>query len=399
MRHQPQQAEIAERDASAQPVTDEPVPFGALDARSLLALQRTAGNAAVTARLAGAEASVPEPPAPERPEPSPYRSPALLLRSRLRARALQRALTTSGGEWDTDQYDLKQDVDGSGNKVDPAVGHRGLDIKLKFTPNDSVDAEIVGLTQSVQAYVGGSPNLTPAAATRAIPAADAQPLNTGPGETDQGTAVDRAQGYNNPIYGVSSANSGQLDDTNYRPGLGQEGWRYTDKAGTVQKRDAWLFDTPRRSGAAKDARHVFETTALATKGTQAGTYYGSVRWGWRTDSAGAHTKIDLAVISEGVPSSTFLKAAEIWNTGKSSTGAANVNLPVPDVKVTTGPVKLQPPIPMRDIDLLPGTRLVIVTDLVGPMLSGTVRVVDGPHTGITGEVEAAEWSNISDERS
>lgn len=398
MEYQPEQAEVPEREAPAQPVADEPVVLGALDARAVLALQRSAGNAAVTARMAAAESSALQRSPPERPAAPPSRSHALLLRSQLRARALQRALTTSGGTWDTDQYDLKQDDDGAGNKVAPAVGARGLDIKLKFSPNDTVDAEVIGLTQSVQAYVGGSPNLTPAAATRAIPAADAEPLNTGPGETDQGTAIDRAQGYNNPIYGVSSAASSQLDDTNYRPGLGEEGWRYTDK-GTLKQRDAWLYDTPRRSGAAKDSRHVFETTALATKGAQAGTYYGSVRWGWRTDSAGTHTKIDLAVISEGVPSSTFLKAAGIWNAGKSSTGAANVNLPVPDVKVTTGPVTLHPPIPMVDISLLPGTRLVVVTDLVGPMLSGTVRVVDGPHTGITGDVDFAEWGNIADERS
>ena len=124
-----------------------------------------------------------------------------------------------------------------------------------------------------------------------------------------------------------------------------------------------------------------------------------MRWGWRTDSAGAHTKIDLAVVSEGVPSSTFMKSAEIWNTGKSSTGAANVNLPIVDVKVTTGPVTLKPPVPMADIALLPGTRLQVIQEWVAPLLAGTVKVVDGPHTGITGEVDASEWGNIADERS
>ena len=57
-------------------------------------------------------------------------------------------------------------------------------------------------------------------------------------------------------------------------------------------------------------------TALAIKGAQAGTYYGSVRWGWRTDAAGAHTKVDLAKVTEGIPSSTFLKAGAIWNASK-----------------------------------------------------------------------------------
>ena len=110
MEYQPKQAEIPEREAPAQPVADEPVVLGALDARAVLALQRGAG--------------------------------------------------------------------GTG-------GARGLDIKLKFSPNDTVDAEVIGLTQSVQAYVGGSPNLTPPAATRAIPATVAEPLN-GPGRDRRG---------------------------------------------------------------------------------------------------------------------------------------------------------------------------------------------------------------------
>jgi len=395
--------EHVERE-TAEPLaaTAAPVPAAfAAGAMGMLALQRSAGNAAVARAAAADDGSLQQALArsarersPASAPPRPVISPARLLRAKL-----QRAVTTSGGEWDTDQYELKKDEDGSGTTFDPSVGVRGADIKLKFTPNTTVDAEIIGLTQSVQAMIGGSPNLTPSAATRAIPAKDAQALNTGPGETDEGTAIDRAGGYNNPIYGVASAASTGLADTNYRSGLGQEGWHYKDKGGTQLKRDATLFDTPRRSGAAKDARHIFETTALATKGTQAGTYYGSVRWGWRTDAAGNHTKIDLAVISEGVPSSTFMKAAEIWNKGKSSAGAANVQLPTVDVKVTTGPVTLKPPVPMVDIALLPGTRLQVITEWVAPLLAGTVKVVDGPHTNVTGEVDAAEWGNIADERS
>ena len=412
-----------------------------LDAGSVLALQRSAGNAAVSALIADApgvgasltpEASAVRPVAaessveralarsvlhrarsPEREDRDAaeasgsrpaFSSPALLLRSKLRSGApigramLHRAVTTSGGEWDTDKYDLLKNVDGDGTVYPAATGVRGLNMELKFKPNDLVDAELIGLTQSVQAFVAGAPNLTPSAATRAIPAGDAEAINTGAGETDEGTAIDRAGGYNNPIYAVDSAASGSLADTSTSPGWGQHGWHYKDKANKVQHQDAKLIDTPIRSGAQKDSRHIFETTALATKGVQAGTYFGSVRWGWRTDGAEAFTKIDLQKVSDGVPSSTFLKAASIWNPGKSSTGAANVDLPIPDVKVTTGPVSLVLPVPLLDIALPVGTRLQIVQDLVGPVLNGKVKVVDGPHTGMTGEVCAAEWSLISDER-
>ena len=106
----------------------------------------------------------------------------------------------------------------------------------------------------------------------------------------------------------------------------------------MQKQDGILKDTPRMPHGDKNSRQIFETTALATKGTQAGTYYGSVRWGWRTDAAGAYTKLPLEKVADGIPSSTFLKSAEIWNTGKAAGGAANVKLPVPEVKKTSGPV-------------------------------------------------------------
>jgi hypothetical protein len=414
-----------------------------LDAASVLALQRSAGNAAVTAlmpdapapavgdasnpaastdRPVAAESSVQralarsvlrrgqplqrgDEQAAEASAPQPgFRSAALVLRSKLRSggsvgRAmLHRAITTSGGEWDTDKYDLLKDVDGAGKAVPAAQGTRGLDITLKFKPNDLVDAELIGLTQSVQAFVAGAPNLTPAAATRAIPAGDAKAANTGAGETDEGTAIDQLGGINNPIYPASKATSGSLTDTNAKAVWGQEGWHYKDKANKVRHKDATLIDQPMRSGAQKDSRHIFETTALATKGVQAGTYYGSVRWGWRTDGTEAFTKIPLQKVSDGVPSATFLKAAGIWNAGKSSTGADTVDLPIPDVKVTTGPVTLVMPVPMVDIALPVGTRLQIVQDLVGPVLNGRVKVVDGPHTGMTGDVSAAEWSNIDDER-
>jgi hypothetical protein len=101
--------------------------------------------------------------------------------------------------------------------------------------------------------------------------------------------------------------------------------------------------------AEKDSREIFETTALATRGAQIGTYYGSVRWGWRTDRSGTHTKIPLTKVSEGIPSSIFMKAAEIWNAARTSTGRDTVDLPIVDVKVTSAPVTIMPRPPMLNI--------------------------------------------------
>ena len=196
-----------------------------------------------------------------------------------------------------------------------------------------VDAELIGLTQSVQSFVGGKPNLSPGAAGRPISAADAKPTGVG-AETDEGTAIDQSTTNPNPIYAVENPDSTSLTDA-ANAEFGEHGWRYKDATGALQEQTAKLTDRPRRAGAAKDSRQIFETVALATKGAQAGTYYGSVRWGWRTDAAGAFTKVPLSMVSEGTPSATFLKAGEVWNASKTPVGnKATVDLPIPDVKVT-----------------------------------------------------------------
>ena len=320
------------------------------------------------------------------------RSPARRIRTRLRAAAVQRAVPTWGGEWSTDNYDAVKDVDSQGNAVPAAQNARGADITLRFKPNSQVNAELLGLSQSVQSYVAGALAPTPAAATRGIPAADAVSINTGRGETDVGTAIDRASGYNNPIYPVQTPASKSLSDPNTDAGWGQLGWRYTDRANVLQKQDATLIDRPRRYGADKNSRQMFEVAALATKGVDAGTFYGSVRWGWRTDGAAALTKIDLQKVSDGAPSSTFLKAASIWDKGKSSTGKANVPFNAPQVMVTIAPVMLTPDaVVMLPFRLPTGTRVRVLSGFGPPFLPnvGRVEVVDGPHTGIRGAIDEA----------
>jgi hypothetical protein len=68
--------------------------------------------------------------------------------------------------------------------------------------------------------------------------------------------------------------------------------------------------------ASPSSKHVFETAALAMEGTMAGTYLGSVEWGWQRDAAGTFSTIPVSVKSRGVPSANFLTAATIWNASK-----------------------------------------------------------------------------------
>ena len=93
-------------------------------------------------------------------------------------------------------------------------------------------------------------------------------------------------------------------------------------------KDAALYDGPTLANAAQDSRQVFETTALAIDGEQAGTYYGSVRWGWRTDGDGNFTKLPLEAVSMGNPSETFMDAAELWNESEDADGNETVDLPI-----------------------------------------------------------------------
>jgi hypothetical protein len=337
-----------------------------------------------------------------------YHSSALQMRSNMRITplanaAMQRMPKTTGGEWFADTY--TEYNSGTGRGID--------DIHLRFKPNATVDAELIGLTQSYRSIHNKSAfylNNDPFYKGRAIKAADAKTAVPATGETDEGNMIDRVKEYNNPIYPVQSLPSNSLDDTNTSAGWGQLGWRYTDH-GTLKEKDATLIDAPKIKSVdvSKNSGQIFETTALATKGNQAGTYYGSVRWGWRTDNAGNFGKLPLEVVSEGVPSSTFMKSAELWNASKSSTGADTVDLPIIDVKVTTGPIKEVLPasstsIPMssagRTID--PGTRVQMVffgsSSAAGESLP-RIKILSGVFIGSTITISVSDLSKLKAERS
>ena len=225
-----------EDPAQARPAA-EPVVSRELNAGSILALQRSAGNAAVI-------------------------------------RALQRSVKTSGGEWDTDRYAATKDIDNSGSAAPAADGWRGVDITLKFHPNDTVNAELIGLTQTAQTIAGGTPQILPAAASRAIPAADAKPLNTGPGETDESAHIDQSSSNPNPLYAVENPNERLVDGSRHgvlRPARlpfqgqdrgAQAGRRQTQRRAEVAAQPEGLAaDLRRRPRSRPRARRPGPTTA------------------------------------------------------------------------------------------------------------------------------------------
>ena len=93
----------------------------------------------------------------------------------------------------------------------------------------------------------------------------------------------------------------------------------------------WMKDRPILPGRGNNAEQVFESAALAVEGRQAGSYMGSVEWGWRVDAAGKFARLPLTLKSKDVPSSGFMNAAKAWNsstvagTTKTSADPTNVD--------------------------------------------------------------------------
>lgn len=329
-----------------------------------------------------------------------YRSPALQMRSKLPRSSvtnpvIQRLPKTWGGEWFADTY--TEYSSGTGRGID--------DMQLRFKPNHVVDAELIGLTQSYRSIHNKTPfylNSDPFYKGRAIKSGDAITTDPTTKETDEGNQIDRLKDKNNPIYGTNSLNIGEGLDKSVSAGNSEQGWHYKDNTGKLVEKDAKLSDAPkiRSVDVSKNSGQIFETTALAIKGNQAGTYYGSVRWGWRSDDNGNFAKLPLEVVSQGVPSSTFMKSAEMWNASKSATGADTVDLPIVDVKITTAPITGQYPPGFigPPLQIPAGTRVQIIRNAILPNTNGEIKVVDGVFTGNTLDVTPADMANLRDER-
>jgi len=346
-----------------------------------------------------------------------YQSPSLGIRNSIRSPAqmkgqvIQLAKKTSQyGDFTDESYTTIKDS--TGKEI-------GVEMYMKFKPGKNVDAEMIGLVQSVRSVEKGTPFAIggdPTIKSRMITSKDAVKISSPAKDTDEGIQIDQHSGYRNPLYstGAVASTDTKLSEAstpkpvskmtaaevtaspvtgkNYK-GWGEHGYRY--KSGKAWKeKDAELHDAPMLSTRTTDAEQLFETTALSIKGTQKSTYYGSVQWGWRTDSKGNFSAIPFELQSHGTPSSTFLKAAEIWNQGQSSAKEKNIPLPTEDVQMVgnflgvnigLGPVYTNLPF---------GTRVVKLPGFVS-MTESLIKVVDGPYTGQTGQVKNGD---LTDER-
>jgi hypothetical protein len=160
--------------------------------------------------------------------------------------------------------------------------------------------------------------------------------------------------------------------------------------------DAVLGDSPFMSDPGPNSGQVFETTALAVRGAQKGTYYGSVQWGWITDAKGIYSRLPLTRVSEDAPSAVFAEAAALWNDTPTSKGEAALALPSATTMVSVGAILMQAPSSTATrIGPLGAAERLQVTDQPASGSPATrsdgwrrVTVLDGPLMGRAGWVQA-----------
>jgi hypothetical protein len=266
----------------------------------------------------------------------------------------------------------------------------GCHITLEFEPGPNVDATKIGLTQSVRGDSGTTP-------VTIDPTNEARMVASGPGA---GYGIDRIPERNNPVYGARSLTSSEsLSDTprsNASAGVTPSPGSATTpptatyelghRHGTVTPKNAWLDDAPQ---SASLTNTVFESTALGIEGAQAGTYYGSVRWGWQRGSSGI-SLVPFALVSQGVPSQNFLAAAQAWNTSTALGTLETRNDPTQCHARASGAFTPAFTLPR-------GTR---VTQINATSLAGVVydfvRILDGTRAGTTTYIQNTDLRDRGD---
>lgn len=249
-----------------------------------------------------------------------------------------------------------------------------LDFDVEFKPKDTVDATKVGLSQIVKNTMGGNNVVLE-------PNQEAK-------MSDEGFRIDRVASYTNPIY----ATTNELEENGNEQNLGDyktsSGWgQNAEKGNEGWDKNAQLKDTPTVNGGANSGKE-FETSAVALEGGDKGEYYGSVKWGWKKDGSGTLSKIDFALVSEGVPSKNFLGAAEKWNnaTARGSLKAKADNTVIKEGDLTTEVCKISQ-----------GTKVLHDGNYsAGNTSLNKVKVLEGDHKDKVGFVNVSDFEDAGD---
>jgi hypothetical protein len=285
----------------------------------------------------------------------------------------------------------------------------GVAMYLKFHPGTEVRADSIGLTQAAMGTIRG------ATITRGVLG-----LHQATSGAGIGRFIDRLPGQPNPLYGTTETVSPGGDPANLADypsrtitpltpaqqaaaavQTGAQGIQFTGGSqkgfrkvvnGAFVSQSADLYDAAMIGAPVPSSGQVFETTALALEGPQRGTYYGSVKWGWLTDAAGAFTRIPFDIVSQGVPSVDFLTAATIWNPSRvdfayETTAAANLLARQAPAGGSPAMVPMVPPVTIPiNTQVTPG-RL--------PATAGGTPYLEVTYNGTTGFVDSTQVRPIA----
>jgi hypothetical protein len=252
---------------------------------------------------------------------------------------------TWAGEFSAPQFDVGTFGTGKSGTTYGAV------ITISFMPYKSVDAESIALVQTAQAANSSIPSQVDPLDEVPVPdmvvgdkARDVwksrlvDNINRG-----LGRHVDQAPESRTPLaLATVDPKSTDLaksvphpDFTSHgQPIHTQFGFR-TDKKGAqaAQTGDVPTMTVPDDASASQS----FETAALAIDGVQRGSYYGSVKWGWRKPAdktaPDAPDPIPFERSKDAAPSPDFFAAAEAWNASKNTLDQPSIALPTSSNKV------------------------------------------------------------------
>jgi hypothetical protein len=256
---------------------------------------------------------------------------------------VQRAVDTNGGQWETTKYVA----------VNDGVGV-GAEIRLEFRANELVEADSIGLVQTVKTLKNtrpGGPVDTPSS-----PTAQKASIKLTDAEGDRGRGIDQLESdakgstpNTNPLYASDKNKPGAvsqtLTDVGAKKSLGAYGHRIRRPAPVPGGPPTWdiapavLKDYPEAGikFAGEQWRMSFEVAALVLDGPMANTYLGSIEWGWLSDAA-SYTMLSpnpIRVVRAGAPTAQFMAAAKKWN-DTTFTDSAGTRYPTVDLPLTTG---------------------------------------------------------------
>ncbi len=227
------------------------------------------------------------------------------------------SVTTAGGTWTAVEYWSRAEMASRrGGRIHRDPTARGLHMKLRFTPNDTVDATRIVLVQTVMAMRDWEPYFIDESVER---------------RAATHFSIDQSGASRSPEYAANPAQSGGgFGAAPVQAGAGEHGHRYQCSPGRWCMKPAWLQDDPHLTAVGEMAQHRFETTAIAAEGNDRGRYYGSVSWGYAWTGAGVVKLVPLEVMTAGYAASDqFRDSAIKWNsTPVGDAGAAAVQIPL-----------------------------------------------------------------------